>query len=209
MHLEESKRTLMNSGLFKDLKDAYLNIILMICEEARYVAGDYIFREGDPGDSVYLIAHGAVEIVLEPRSDSEEQIPVTIMAPTSTFGEVTLVEEDGKRTASARCRTDAQLVRLRRDRLLRLCNDYPEIGFRVMHRIAAELATKLRSSNLSIREYYLFSNTLVEDEVAKLGEPPLSRAATDSPGAEMPGGSGTLAGTQSDTTDSAQKETLL
>jgi len=162
MHLEESKRTLMRSDLFQSLKDSYIEIILMICEEVRYVAGEYIFREGEPGDSVYLVAQGAVEIVLEPRSDSEEQIPVTIMAPTSTFGEVTLVEENGTRTASVRCRSDAQLLRLRRDRLLRLCNDYPEIGFRVMHRIAAELATKLRSSNLSIREYYLFSKPLGE-----------------------------------------------
>jgi CRP/FNR family transcriptional regulator, cyclic AMP receptor protein len=157
MHLEESRHTLMRSSLFQGLKDSYLDIILMICEEARYVAGEYVFREGDPGDSVYLVAQGAVEIMLEPRSDEEKQIPVTILAATSTFGEVTLVEENSRRTASVRCRSDAQLLRLRRDRLLRLCNDYPGIGFRIMRRIAAELATKLRSSNLSIREYNLFS----------------------------------------------------
>lgn len=164
MHLEESKRTLMRSDLFRGLKESYLDIILMICEEVRYLAGEYIFREGDPGDAVYLIAQGAVEIVLEPRSDDEAQIPVAVMAPTSTFGEVTLVEEKGKRTASARCRADTQLVRIQRDRLLRLCRDYPQIGFQVMHRIAAELAKKLRSSNVSIREYYLFYTPLVEDE---------------------------------------------
>ncbi|MBN1249654.1 MAG: cyclic nucleotide-binding domain-containing protein, partial [Anaerolineae bacterium] len=86
MHLEESKRTLMRSDLFRGLNESYLDIILMICEEIRYLAGDLIFREGDPGDAVYIIAQGAVEIVLEPRSDREAQIPVAVMGPTSTFG---------------------------------------------------------------------------------------------------------------------------
>jgi len=179
MHLEESKRTLMRSGLFEDLKDSYLDIILMICEEVRYVSGEYVFREGDPGDSVYLIAQGAVEILLEPRSDDEEQIPVTVLAPTSTFGEVTLVEQTGNRTASVRCRSDAQLVRLQRDRLLRLCSDYPEIGFRVMQRIAAELATKLKSSNLSIREYYLFSKPLMDEDGPVPGTAPTQPLGRD------------------------------
>ncbi len=140
-----------------------MDIILMTCEELGLLAGDYVFHEGDPGDAVYVIAQGAVEIVLEPRSEDESPIAVAVMAPTSTFGEVTLVEQDGSRTASARCRTDAKLIRIPRERLLRICRDYPEIGFQVMQRIAAELASKLRSSNLSIREYHLFYTPLEKD----------------------------------------------
>jgi CRP/FNR family cyclic AMP-dependent transcriptional regulator len=164
MHLEESKRILKTSGLFQGLKDSHMDIILMICEEVRPLAGVYVFREGDPGNAVYLIVQGAVEIVLEPRNESESPIAVAVMAPTSTFGEVTLVERDSTRTASVRCRTDAQLIRIPSDRLLRVCRDYPEIGFQVMQRIAAELAGKLRSSNLSIREYHLFYKPLDEDD---------------------------------------------
>ena len=164
MHIEESRRILGSSGLFEGLRDSYMDIILMTCEEMRLLAGDYVFHEEDPGDSVYVIAQGVVEIVLEPRSEGESPIAVAVMAPTSTFGEVTLVEQDGRRTASARCTTDAQLIRIQRDRLLRVCRDYPEIGFQVMQRIAAELAGKLRSSNLSIREFHLFYTPLEKDE---------------------------------------------
>ncbi|MGC9522053.1 MAG: cyclic nucleotide-binding domain-containing protein [Anaerolineae bacterium] len=172
MHLEEIKRTLKRSDLFQGLKESYLDLILMICEERRYIAGDYIMREGDPGDAVYLLAQGAVEIVLEPRSDAESPIAVAVMGPNSTFGEVTLVEDAAQRTASVRCRTDAQVIRIPRSRLLRLCDDYPHIGFQVMRRIAAELATKLRSSNLSIREYHLFYKPLA-------GETPSEKAPAD------------------------------
>lgn len=166
MHLEESKRILMRSDLFQGLKQTYVDLILMICEETRHVAGEYVFHEGDTGDAVYLVGQGTVEVVLEPRTEGEAPISVAVMAPNSTFGEVTLVETEGLRTASVRCRSDAQLIRIQRDRLLRLCHDYPEIGFQVMQRIAAELATKLRSSNLNIRETHLFYRPPEAEEAA-------------------------------------------
>jgi CRP-like cAMP-binding protein len=163
MHLDESKRILQQSDLFQDLKDAYLDIILMACEEIRYLAGQYIFHEEDPGDSIYLVAQGAVEVLLEPHREDESRLSVAVLGPNSTFGEVTLVEENGLRAASVRCKTDAQLIRITRKRLLQICKDYPDIGFHVMYRIAAELACKLRSSNVNIREYSFFSQPLTEN----------------------------------------------
>ena len=151
MHLEESKRILRHSDLFSELNDIHLGLVLMVCEETKYLADEYIFRQDDPGDAVYIIARGTVEIVLEPEKAGDASIPVAILGETSTFGEVILVDV-GSRTASVRCKTDAQLIRIPRARLLKLCNDYPEIGFHIMRRIAAELALKLRASNLNIRE---------------------------------------------------------
>jgi len=163
MHLDESKRILQESDLFQDLKEAYLDIILMACEEIRYLAGQYVFHEKDPGDSIYLVAQGAVEVLLEPQREEGSKLPVAVLGPNSTFGEVTLVEKNGLRAASVRCKTDAQLIRITRKRLLQICTDYPDIGFHVMRRIAAELARKLRSSNVNIREYSFFSQPVVED----------------------------------------------
>ena len=168
MHLEESKRILKRSDLFQDLKEAYLDIILMACEEIRYLEGQYVFREEDSGDSIYLVAQGAVEVLLEPHTQQESKLSVAVLGPNSTFGEVTLVEENGLRTASVRCKTDAHLIRMTRKRLLQICNDYPDIGFHVMHRIAAELARKLRSSNVNIREYSYFSRPVIEDAGSRI-----------------------------------------
>jgi CRP-like cAMP-binding protein len=170
MHLDESKRILQRSDLFAGLKDMYLDLILMVCEEISYLAGDTVFHEGDVGNALYIVAQGAVEVVLEPRSEDEASIAVASMGPNSTFGEVTLVERESRRTATVRCRSDAQLIRIDRERLLRVCRDYPEIGFQVMQRIAAELATKLRSSNINIRESHLFAKPL-EDEAPQPGGP--------------------------------------
>ena len=148
MHLQESKRVLRQCDLFNDLNEIHLDLVLMVCEEINYVAGKIIFRQGDPGDAIYIIAQGEVEIILE--SDEDEELIVATLSEESTFGEVILVEES-RRTATARSK-GTQLIRIPRTRLLKLCYDYPEIGFHIMYRIAAELASKLNDSNVNIRE---------------------------------------------------------
>ncbi len=151
MHLQESKRVLRSSYLFRDLNEIHLDLVLMVCEEVNCVSGEVIFRQNDPGDALYIIARGEVEILLEPESDASKTIIAAVLEKDQVFGETILVEE-GQRTATARCRTDAQLLRLPGKRLSRLCSDYPEIGFRIMQRMAAELTFKLRDANVNIRQ---------------------------------------------------------
>ncbi len=150
MHLQEIKRVLRQSDLFRDLNEIHLDLVLMVCEEIGYRAGEYVFRQNDPGDALYIVARGVVDILMEPLDDKSEPMTVAVFKENDTFGEILLVDQ-GRRTASARCKTDTQLIRISRDRLLKLCYDYPEIGFHIMHRIAAELAIKLRTSNEDIR----------------------------------------------------------
>ncbi len=151
MHLQESKRVLRQSDLFRDLNEIHLDLVLMVCEEISYRGSEYIFHQNDPGDALYIVARGEVNILMEPQNSSTAPMVVATSRENDTFGEILLVDQ-GTRSASARCKTDTQLLRISRDRLLKLCYDYPEIGFHIMHRIAAELAIKLRSSNQDIRE---------------------------------------------------------
>ncbi len=162
MHLQESKKVLRSSDLFRDLNEIHLDLVLMVCEESNYLAGDFIFHQGEPGDALYILSQGEVAIMLEPENLGEDSLQVATFEAISTFGEVILVEE-GQRTASVLCRTDAQLLRIPKDRLLKLCYDYPEIGFRIMYRMAAELAVKLHDSNLTIREQ-LFEEPIIMEE---------------------------------------------
>lgn len=161
MHIREIKKILRQCGLFRDLNEIHMDLILMVCEEIGYLAGEFIFHQDDPGDALYIVARGKVTIFLEPQDPLGTPIPMAVSVENNSFGEIILVDE-GRRTASARCRTDTQLVRISRDRLLRLCKNYPEIGFHIMHRMAAELALKLRSNNRGIRDQ-LFAKVL-EDE---------------------------------------------
>jgi len=151
LHLQESKRVLRDSYLFHDLNEIHLDLVLMVCEEMNFMAGERVFKQDDPGDALFIIANGKVGILLEAEAPNGKPILAAVLGPGQTFGEVVLVES-GQRTATASCQTDVQLLRLPGVRLSKLCSDYPEIGFLIMRRMAAELTFKLRDANLNIRE---------------------------------------------------------
>ncbi len=151
MHLEESKNVLRKSELFRELNDIHLDLILMVCEEATYDTDEIIFHQDDPGEALYIIARGAVEIILEPEDPTAEPFQVATLTGGETFGETVLIEE-GQRSATARTVATTELLRLPRQRLVALTEDYPEIGFKIMRRMAADLMEKLHTANMTLRQ---------------------------------------------------------
>jgi CRP-like cAMP-binding protein len=155
---------LRRADIFYDLSSAQLEMLAAICEERVVKLGDVIFEENSPGDEMFVIARGVVEILVDPSivggpgAKKRGSTPVTIatLRVGQTFGEVVLVAQ-GLRTASARCaETETQLLALPRTKFMKLCDTYPEMGYRVMRNIAADLAFKIRGSDLAIREQLLW-----------------------------------------------------
>jgi CRP-like cAMP-binding protein len=155
---------LRRTDIFYDLSAAQLEMLASICEERVVKLGDIIFEENNQGDEMFIIARGAVEILVDPSivggpgAKKRGSMPVTIATLRSgqTFGEIALVDQ-GLRTASARCaETETQLLSIQRGKFMKLCDTYPEMGYRVMRNIAADLAFKIRGSDLAIREQLLW-----------------------------------------------------
>jgi len=155
---------LRRTDIFYDLSAAQLEMLASICEERVVRLGDIVFEENNQGDEMFVIARGAVEILVDPSivggpgAKKRGSLPVTIATLRSgqTFGEIALVDQ-GLRTASARCaETETQLLAIQRSKFMKLCDTYPEMGYRVMRNIAADLAFKIRGSDLAIREQLLW-----------------------------------------------------
>ncbi|MDP2776194.1 MAG: cyclic nucleotide-binding domain-containing protein [Anaerolineales bacterium] len=73
-----------------------------------------------------------------------------------SFGEVVLVDE-GRRSASARAlQKDTRLLDIQRDKIIMLGETYPQLGYRLMYNLAADLAMKIRNTDLRIREQLLY-----------------------------------------------------
>ena len=70
-----------------------------------------------------------------------------------TVEEVSLVDE-GLRSARALCaQPDTRLVIIPREKLMLLCDTYPQLGYRLMRNLAADLAMKIRNTDLQVSEY--------------------------------------------------------
>jgi len=65
--------------------------------------------------------------------------------------------DEGLRSASAcAAQKDTHLLIISRDKLIMLCDTYPQLGYRLMYNLAADLAMKIRNTDLRIREQLLY-----------------------------------------------------
>jgi CRP/FNR family transcriptional regulator, cyclic AMP receptor protein len=83
-------------------------------DHVSFSAGTPIFNYGDPGDSLYVLSTGTVEIFF--RDDTGERIVLEVAKPGDIFGELSLLD-GGPRSASAVALEDVLLLRLDRTHL--------------------------------------------------------------------------------------------
>ncbi len=147
---------LKQADIFYELSNNQLELIGSICSEKHYQAGDVIFEENTPGTELYVIANGEVEITVDPalvgkQDDSSGSHTITTLRRGQSFGEVSLVDE-GLRSAGARCGDSTHLIIIPRDKLMLLCDTYTQLGYKLMRNLAADLAMKIRHTDLQVRE---------------------------------------------------------
>jgi CRP/FNR family transcriptional regulator, cyclic AMP receptor protein len=147
---------LKQADIFYELTNTQLELVASICEEKAYPIGGLIFGENTPGDELYVIADGEVDIQVDPVliGKSSELGPQTIatLRRGQSFGEVALVDQ-GLRSAAARAQHNTQLLVIPRGKLMLLCDTYPQLGYRLMRNLAADLSMKIRNTDLQIREH--------------------------------------------------------
>lgn len=152
---------LKQSDIFFQFTPTQLELVANLCQEATYQKDDLIFKENSSSKELYVIAQGEVDIFVDPAlvsatDTSAENHVIATLRRGQSFGEVALVDE-GLRSASA-CATqsDTRLLIIPRDKLIMLCETYPQLGYRLMYNLAADLAMKIRNTDLRIREQLLY-----------------------------------------------------
>ncbi len=153
---------LKDTDLFYNLSATQLEMVESICEEKQFRDGELIFPENSHEKELYLIFRGQVDIFLNPSlvsrnptANARSEVIAHLLRGQS-FGEVALVDE-GVRSAGAKAASsDTFLLQISRERLLYLCNSYPELGYRVMYNLAQDLSQKIRNADLKIREVLLY-----------------------------------------------------
>jgi len=154
---------LQQTEILFEFEPEQLEQVAALCAEKRFGVGDLVFEENSASDELYVIAAGEVDILVDPslvgdRAGSPSR-PTTIatLRRGQCFGEVALVDQ-GLRSASARSAShETRLLIIPRQSLMDLCERDPALGFRLMRNLAADLATKIRNTDLLIREELLYS----------------------------------------------------
>lgn len=94
-------------------------------------AGQILFQTGEPGDALYIVRAGEIELYI--KDTAGQKIVLNVVRPGEMFGELSLLDS-GPRSATATALTETDLLVLDRDDLLLLFQKKPDAA---LHMLAA------------------------------------------------------------------------
>jgi len=132
-------------SLFRELSNQELIKIGNLTQKVSFNPKNIVFRKGDAGDALYLIREGEME-VLAPSPEAEEvEDVVAVLKPGELFGEMALVEGE-PRSATVRARTDAKLLRIKKEYFEDLMKHEHIIALKIYKRLTIILSHRLRET---------------------------------------------------------------
>src|SRR5947199_7475626 len=105
--MSEIGRFLRNVPVLMGLADAQLDRLGEQVAVRQVRAGEWIFRQGDVADRMYIVRSGRVEVIAEEHGEDL----IRVLRRGGVLGELALLRE-GSRSASARARRDTELLEL-------------------------------------------------------------------------------------------------
>jgi CRP/FNR family transcriptional regulator, cyclic AMP receptor protein len=110
---------------------ATIDILRNVADTVRFNAGSTVLEEGQPGELMYIVRQGTLDIRVGNRV-------VASAGPGEIVGEIALIDHQG-RSAAVIARTDADLVPVDEKRFLFLVQQTPYFALQVMRVLAERL----------------------------------------------------------------------
>ncbi len=117
--------------IFQLVDPADRQMLAEVVDRVKVAAGEILFHAGEPGDALYLVRSGAVELFI--KDTVGQKITFATAKAGDVFGELALLDS-GPRTASAQALEDSELIMLDRDDLRLAFTKSPDIA---LHMLAA------------------------------------------------------------------------
>ena len=148
---------LRQTAFSEGLTGEELKVISPICHECQFKEGEEIFSEASKGSELYIICKGRISIeVALPNRPGRRSARLAMATSGMVVGELALVD-GSPRSARAFSVEDTTVLEIKSDDIRQIMEEYPRIGHIVMRNLATVLATRLRNTNLSLRNELFWS----------------------------------------------------
>jgi CRP-like cAMP-binding protein len=131
---------LRNLVLFKELDDAELEIVSKRIFEKTYKKDSTLFVEGMPGEILYIVAEGAVDII---KKTKDSELIIAQIKPGEITGEMALIDS-GTRSATGRTSIDSKLVVITRNSFNEMLDSDPKIAAKILMALLKIINKRLR-----------------------------------------------------------------
>jgi CRP/FNR family transcriptional regulator, cyclic AMP receptor protein len=186
---EATIELLRRVSLFSELSPEELEKVARVAVPRSYPAGSIILREGDPGDTCYILRSGTARVVRQ--HPDGRAITLTNLGSGEIFGELAMFGGE-VRSATVEAVDDVRAVAILAGDLKRLLGEHPEIAVKLL----GALAERLRETNARIsRQSFQKVSSRVAGVLVELAETG-TRTGGDQAGATA--GEVTVRSTQAD-----------
>ena len=127
--------------LFRDLPKLDLYRLIDELPTETYNGGDFVFREGEAGNSMYVVMTGELEVVL--ASDTHDEMHLRTCGPGEYVGEMSLIMPKGRRTAAVRATKTSRLWVMTREKFNECLQRWPFLAYSMV----SIMSERLDSSN--------------------------------------------------------------
>jgi CRP-like cAMP-binding protein len=150
VRMRDVAQFLAHSDLGANLNLAQRMRLAAQCRQQVYGPGEVIVREGDPGDELFLIQRGTVEVWS--TLQQQAQVPrlpqkLETCGPGKMVGEFAMLDQERRSADVVGGPEGAVVLALSRTRLLALCEDDAALGSRVLWDFARAVGGRARLIN--------------------------------------------------------------
>jgi len=137
--------------LFQLLDDNELAALTDQLEVRKYWKGQMVFWQGSPGDTMFLVHSGKVELFIKDKNG--DVVNLNCAEPGDMFGELALLDQQ-PRSANAKATADTTLLVIDQNDLRQLFQAYPAAAFDIM----AMLSRRIREADVLLSERVVARN---------------------------------------------------
>lgn len=141
-------------AIFKDLSDDELTLFAEVCKEQEFQSGEYVFRESEAGNRLYLIVEGEVRISRTIPGSGEEALAV--LKSGALFGEMAVFDRS-ERSTDAISNGGTKVLTINRADFEMVLDFNREVAYKVLWSVVRLLSGRLRSTNDSLRSFLAMS----------------------------------------------------
>lgn len=142
-----SHALLRAARVFDTMSEEELDAFTVFAQERRLIEGQALFREGDPGGSLFLLLQGEVSVAL--RGPRGETLTVARLAAGNVLGERCCLEP-GFRSATVVATSRVLCLELTHDALDRMLYARPRVASQLLAAILEDLSERVRDVELRI-----------------------------------------------------------
>lgn len=148
-HRPTSDHGIEHFGITADFSARECELLLGMLERHAYAFGEVVCRQGDPGDTLFIIVRGSASVRLRLADADDNTIGdrrlITFSAGT-IFGEMALLDRK-ERSATVLADDDLVCLALSRARFDDLAADHPALALKLLANLGRELSLRIRILN--------------------------------------------------------------